>query len=169
MFGYPAAADLPRRSAWPFRPLADTSCCRSRTRGNGDFVCCGVIEKTPVLIAPIFISYQCIYDEQIPKMAFQECRRERCLSLHGLHDVRQLGAITAMHGIDHRVFQRGEVLQNNSEGSEVLAGNDDLFRSVLPVNTKSCFLGADSNAIENMTANILCNAAVGMAGVLILR
>ena len=65
-----------------------------------------------------------------------------------------------MLGINHRVLQRGEVLQNNSGGREILAGNDNLFRSVLPVNTKNCFLGADSNAVENMTANILCNTAL---------
>ena len=56
--------------------------------GDGDCICCGVIEETPVFVVSISISNQRIYDEHIPKMSLQECRWERRLSLHGLHDVR---------------------------------------------------------------------------------
>ena len=136
---------------------------------EGDRVRFRVIEKAPVFIVPVFIPYQGVYDEHIPKVLLQECRQECGLHLHDLHDVRQLGTIATMPRIDHRVLQRGEVLQNNSGGSEVFAGNNDRFHAVLSVNAKDCFLGADSNAVENMAAYILCNTAVGMAGVLILR
>ena len=70
--------------------------------------------------------------------------------------------------IDHRILQRGKILQNHSGGREIFAGNDDLFLAVLPINTKDCILGADSNAVENMATYILCSVAGGMAGVLIL-
>ena len=79
-------------------------------RGNGNFVCRGIIEKTPVSVVPIPISDQRIYNEYIPKMLLQQCGRECCLILHGPHNVRQFCTIPAVTGIDHRVFQRGKVL-----------------------------------------------------------
>ena len=70
--------------------------------------------------------------------------------------------------IDHRILQRGKILQNHSGGREIFAGNDDLFLAVLPINTKDCILGADSNAVENMAADILGNDTVGLTQVFIL-
>ena len=95
--------------------------------------------------------------------------REGMLSiLHGPHNVRQFCTIPAVTGIDHRVFQRGKVLQHNSGRGKILASNNNLFYAIFFISAKESFLNVDPNAVENMATYILCSVAGGMAGVLIL-
>ena len=117
---------------------------------------------------PIPISDQRIYNEYIPKMLLQQCGRECCLILHGPHNVRQFCTIPAVTGIDHRVFQRGKVLQHNSGRGKIPASNNNLFYAIFFISAKESFLSLDPNAVENMAADILGNATVGITQVFIL-
>ena len=117
---------------------------------------------------PIPIPDQRIYNEYIPKMLLQQCGRECCLILHGPHNVRQFCTIPAVTGIDHRVFQRGKVLQHNSGRGKILASNNNLFYAIFFISAKESFLRVDPNAVENMAADILGNATVGITQVFIL-
>ena len=79
-----------------------------------DLIRHGIIQKSPVAIMPIPVADQGIYDKHIPEVLFQQRRWKGCLVLHSLCDIRQFCTIAAVSGIDHRIFQRCEVLQHDS-------------------------------------------------------
>lgn len=89
--------------------------------------------------------------------------------IHCLHDAGQLGSVPVMAGIDHRIFQGREILKHDSRGSEVLAGNNDFFHATLPINAQNGFLCRNPHAVENVTADIFRDTAIGIVQVLVLR